>query len=205
MISEIFFIDIKTLLVYENSDNIHLYEKGRNHLTNYSITRNKSLNVKKLNLNHSFFFDCTTENLKLKTIKSFESVFTNCKFNKVICNNVNFMGMRLLMNIEMCDFKVCNFTNCIYSSEIFKTSKLTDCKITNCSYDKTVFSNSEFQNCQFNKVILFNSSFYFCKFTETIFKNNTYRKCNFVDCTFDNKTYEILKKENTRITRPKII
>jgi uncharacterized protein YjbI with pentapeptide repeats len=224
MISEIYGIDIRALLVHDKDDTSDLYAKNQTYV-NYHIKRNQKLSANKTNLNKFFIFGCTGENFRVKSFKSFECVlansqlkdsllehstlestnFTNCKFNKINISHTLLKTMRFLLNIENINFKNCNFVNCIYSNETFKDSKFIDCKISNCSYDKTIYSSNEFQNCELNKVIFFNSSFYSCKFNNVSFKDGTYRKCNFVDCTFDEKSYETLRRENIKLIRPKVI
>jgi transcriptional regulator with XRE-family HTH domain len=222
MLSEIFFIDVKTLLTFnENSKNILYANKSP---SNYFVRRNKQLMSPISNMSKSFFFNCSGDNLKFNIVKLYQCIFsnskllnitinncnfdcvnfTNCKFSKISVNNTKFSYMRFLLNLESCEYELCNFNNCIYLSETFKDCGINNSIASECSYSKTVFSNVSINKCQINNCIFCNTSFYYCVFIDTKFTNNIFNKCSLIDCTFDKKTYQLLQKINITIVRPKI-
>lgn len=217
MISEIFFVDIKMLITHSNEIEKHLQSESKN--SNYFVKRNTTLSFIPSYLTRSFFFNCISQNLKLKSIKTSKCIyaestfsdisifdshldctnFTNCRFQKIILENNAFTHMRLISNLITFDIKKCNFENSILNSETFQNSQLVNCKISQCSCNKTIFTNCIFDKINFDNCIFFNSTFHKCTFTQVVFNSNTCNKCNFTNCNFDDKTLYSLKQMNVNI------
>jgi transcriptional regulator with XRE-family HTH domain len=223
ILSEIFLIDVKTLLTFDNNSQTNLYPLNKNP-SNYFIKRNQRLVSGNTIMSKSFFFDCTGENIEIKSTKINQCIytnskflnifindskldctnFTNCKLNKVFVENSSLLNIRLLTNLQTCSYKQCNFNNCISINETFKECRFDNCMLSECSCNKSIFSNNYFSKTKIINSIFFDTSFYYCNFNDVQFINNTLNKCNFVDCTFDKKTYQMLKKLNVSIARPNI-
>lgn len=222
MLSEIFFINIETLLTINKNLNEVLHDEVKN--SNYFIKRNQKLGVLNSCLNRSFFFNCNCENIKMKSGKIYQCVyagskfnwltinesnfkatnFTNCKFTKVSIENSSLSTMRFIMNVINCNIKSCVIANCITDNEVFKDCQIQNCKINDSSYNKTLFVNCQFQQTNFENLILASVSFLNCTFNDTIFNSNIYNKCVFTKCCFDKKSYQSLSKKDVKIDNPTI-
>ncbi|MGE3611486.1 MAG: pentapeptide repeat-containing protein [Bacteriovoracaceae bacterium] len=69
---------------------------------------------------------------------------------------------------------------------------LAGSKIALCTYEKVVFSESEFYGCEFQGVIFQNCVFENCKFVFSHF-----RKCKFINCSFINCSWSASSATNS--------